>query len=123
MRIYGKALEDFSRLAKLHSHVVIERTFHRNGPREFLLDGAKRYFHPVLFFWVDSDETSARARIERMPKKGLVVNLEDGLAEREAVQKEFEPFQTEPIRFLNEGSPEESVARLWDIIKLHAGIT
>ncbi len=117
LRIYRQCAQDLPLLSKMYQHVVVERTFHRKKPREFLLAEAKKSFDIVIFVWVDADETLVRGRLEAMQQARLIESVEKALAEREEAKKEFEPFDVPPLMFTYTGEPEESARKLWALIQ------
>jgi predicted kinase len=123
MRIYRQALQDFPRLSKMHPDVIIERTFHRKGPREYFFTEARNYFDPVIFVWVTSDGAYVQKRLSKMSRKRLVASVDTASRERETAEREFQPFETEPVTFFNEGNADEAAERLWALIQEAAPAT
>ena len=63
--LYGVILEDLSLLLKMHSGVVLEDSFHREGPREYFLKEAGERFGGVVFIWIERERTQANDAIVR----------------------------------------------------------
>ncbi|HTR18613.1 MAG TPA: hypothetical protein VMH91_01370 [Candidatus Paceibacterota bacterium] len=89
MFLYKRIVDDFPRLSKMYPDTVIEEAFHRIGPRDYFITEAKKFFDPVVFVWVDSDEAHVEERMRRMVKLGLVKNLSEAMNRRRRAARHF----------------------------------
>jgi gluconate kinase len=109
-----KIAAEFGMLSKLHENVVVSGIFHRAEPREFLLDEARKYFEPVIFVWIDTDETSAQARLERMATQKQIGSVEMGMRRRDKSKKKFQPLAKDALLFYNEHDCARELLHLID---------
>ena len=98
-QLYREVLKDFRLLSKMYPDVIVEDTFHREKPREFFLQEARRYFSPVVFVWIESPDETAVARLQRAERIKLVPSAAKAIHTRSKTMKEFEPFSGALIFF------------------------
>jgi hypothetical protein len=87
---YKRFVEQLPVVSKMHPHLVIEDTFHRMSPREYLFEASADYFDAVSFVWIDSDESYVKARLEHMAKEGLVESVGGAMRQRRRAAAAFE---------------------------------
>jgi predicted kinase len=114
--LYRRVIGDFQLLAKMHTDVVVDSSFHRAGPREYFLREAEKYFKPVVFVWVEASEDDSLGFLRRMEKKG-VIDVKEGLARREQAKENFQPFPEPPLTFVHSIADTDSVGRLSSLIR------
>lgn len=112
MHLYARAFAELRPLSKMYNTVLLEDSFHRKGPRDWLLAETKKIFSPVVFIWIESQESDARLIIERMVKRKALKNTEAGMAGRRHVQKELELPEPDVPRFQYAGTSEEELEKL-----------
>jgi len=101
LAMYKKVAEKFSTMSKLYDDVVVQHTFHRDVPREYLLAEARRYFDDVVFVWVDVDDESLQKRFALMRKKKVVCCVKHARMARAKTLEDFQAFRPAPLTFLH----------------------
>lgn len=121
MALFTRIAGDVPMLSKLHEKVIMERSFHRKAPREFLIEKARSYFDPVVFVWVRTDEETADAFIREMFAKGMIESIEGAHAERKKNMDEFDGLLDNDLSFdVRPGKTgEEAMIELWNLIQEH----
>ncbi len=127
LRIYESVFEEFSLLSKMYPDVVTDDAFHREAPREFFLSEARKYYDPVVFVWIESDEDSVKIRLERMEKEGKVPSVAVAIRRRKMGQMKMQPLpQSTPHFFYRVSGDEriaaEQVAALWELVQQHVQV-
>ncbi len=117
MHLYRKVLNGLPLLSKMHSDVILDDGFHREGPRDFFFKEAARYFNPVVVVWISSDEEHTLARMRYMEERGMIRGVDRALARRERMKQHFEPFKVAPLAFHYSKIDDVAVKRLWKLLK------
>lgn len=110
VKVYESVFKEFPLLSKMYTDVVVDDVFHRDVPREYFLSEARKYFDPVVFVWVESDEDSVKIRLERMEKAGKVPSLAAAMRRRKTAQMKMQPLPPSAPVFSHRASGEEGIA-------------
>ena len=113
--LYKNVLADFSKISKMHPDMIIEDSFHRTAAREYFLTEARKYFKPVVFIWIDSDEAHVAERIRHMVTTGAIGSYEEGVRRRKSAAKHFTQDHTMRVFKCVKGDEAELDA-LWSLI-------
>ena len=130
VKVYENVCKDFPLLSKMYPDVVVDDTFHRDIPREYFLSEARKYYTPVVFVWIESDEASVRVRLERIRQAGKIESVDGALRRREKAHAKQQPFPPATPIFFHRTSGKEGIAAqqiadqkisaLWELIQEHA---
>jgi len=115
--VYKKILEDLPLLSKMYTGVVLDDSFHRAKPREYLFREAGKHFDPIRFVWIDSDEEHIADRLEMMRLMGKIKSVRWALQNRARQEGEFEPPSPPPLTFHHALSNDKAAARLVELIR------
>jgi hypothetical protein len=115
--VYSRVLADFQLVSTMHSDVVLEETFHRNGPRNFFLTEAAKYFKPVIFIWIECDESLVVSHLEILKEKRIIGSIKKSLKRRERAKKEFDGLPPSTPLFDCKRIDGSEVERLWSFIQ------
>ena len=110
MKLYRKVVSDFSELSKIHQHLVVDETLHKQELRHFLFAGAKKYFTSYIVVWVKASEEIILDRLTRQVRKGHI--LRDPVNMHKNFMKEFEPFRQSIVVCRNDGLLEDTIKEL-----------
>jgi len=120
LRIFGSVLREFPLLSKMYADVIVSDTFHRSVPREYFLSEARKYFNPVVFIWIESDESSVPHRLKRMQQSGRIKSASEALRIREQSATVLQAPPPAIPRFLCTHPQKSQSAELWELIKQQA---
>ena len=122
MLVYRRVAASLPLLAKMHTDVVLEDSFHRKESREFLFTEAQKYFGKVVFVWIDGTEQMARQRVAHMIRAGKLHEPFAAVMKRRRMsQRHFQSFGDGVPIFPFSGEIG-SVDRLYSIIEANDGI-
>lgn len=119
--LYRKVLETFPIVSKTYPDTIVEDGFHRRKLREFFLKGAAEYFKPVVFVWIDSDESHVEERLRRMKRSRIAGSVEEGIRRRRGAARTFDGLAPETRVFKCVRADDAEVAALWTLIEREAG--
>jgi len=117
LRVYDFALKEFSLLSKLHSTIIVDDTFHREIPREHFFSEARKYYGPVIFIWIESDEISVGERLERLRKSGMTTSVREAERRRERSRALLQLPPPSVPRFFYTTYDKKQVLALWELIQ------
>lgn len=107
LKVFRKVVNDFSELSKTHQHLVVDETLHNKELREYLFEGAKKYFGGYIIVWVQASEEVILNRLTNKAREGHI--LKDAVKMHNAFLKEFEPFDETIISCNNDGALEDTI--------------
>ena len=115
--IYQRVLQELPMLSKLHPDTIVDAVFQRRQPRKYFLEEAKKYFKPVVFVWIDSDESHVEERLRWMKARRIIPTVEDGIRRRQAAANLFDGLDPgERVFKCVRGDAAEADA-LWTLIQ------
>lgn len=103
-------VSDFAELSKVHQHIVVDETLHKQELRHYLFAGAKTYFTNYIVVWVKTSEEVIVERLTREVRKGHL--LRDPVKMYKNFLKEFEPFEQSILVCRNDGRLEDTINEL-----------
>jgi gluconate kinase len=115
LKVFQKVVADFSHLAELHKHLVVDESLHLRRPRQVLFDAAKTYFGGYVILWVRASEAIILERLKSKERKDHI--LKDPLKMYRSFAREFESFDESHIVCENNGSVEEAADSLVSLIR------
>lgn len=115
--LFSRIIEDFPKLAKMYPDMIIHDAFHRAKPRTYFFAEAKKYFDPVVFIWIDSDEAHVEARVRHMQEIGLVGRFETAVQRRKKAVLAFEQLGPDTPVFKCVQADDAEVEALWALIQ------
>lgn len=124
LKVFEKVVNDFAELAEAHQHLVVDETLHKKELREYLFQGAKKYFGGYIIVWVQASEDVILRRLTDKTREGHI--LKDAVSMHNAFLKEFEPFDETIISCNNDGALEdtiEEIDNLFDNIAICSNLT
>ena len=110
MKLFNRVAEDFAALAQQHRHIVVDETLHKQGPRAFLFEAARKHFHGYVIVWVQASEKVILHRLTSGVREGHL--LKDPVEMHNNFLREFEPFEESFITCLNEGELVDTIAEI-----------
>ncbi len=112
--LYAKIAADLPMLVKLHDTVIIDDTFHREGPRERLLVAAKK-LDKTIFVWIDSPDETVSSRVPYLIKTLAAKDEADAFQRLETRRSQMQFFMP-PLIFMHRISNRKSAIRLQKFI-------
>lgn len=127
LKVYKNVFKDFPLLSKMYPDVVVDDTFHREAPREYFLSEARKYYNPVVFVWIDSDDASVRVRLKHLWKRRRIRSVEQALHKRDRAAAKLQLPAPPAPRFSyrvsgDERIAAEQVAALWELVQQHVQV-
>lgn len=124
MKVFQKVVNDFSKLSKTYEHMVVDETLHKKELREYLFQGANKYFGGYIIVWVQASEDVILGRLTNKVREGHI--LKDPVGMHQAFVKEFEPFDETIISCNNDGALADTIDEidtLFDNIAICSNLT
>lgn len=115
--LYKTILDNLPVESKMYPDTIIEDSFHLKEPREFLIKEAAKYFAPIVFVWIDSDETHVEERLRRIVERGLIANVEEGHRRRRGAIHQFDGLNPGSHVFKCVRGDQAEVDALWALIQ------
>jgi hypothetical protein len=108
LRVYEKAAAEFPMLSKLHEHVVIDGTFHREKIRQYIFREAQKYFGSIAIIWIDRNSTP-------LSQKRLGKHSQKMVRTRIRIRSRFEAFPYPIARFTCNDSDPDVARNVWQL--------
>lgn len=115
--LYQRIIEDFPRVSKMYPDTIVNDEFHREMPREYFLSEARKYFDPVVFIWIDSDEIHAKGRLRHMVEIGMLPDLGRALKGWRRATRTFDPPKPDTRMFRCVNADNAEAEELWALIQ------
>lgn len=113
--VYERVIQDLKQLRTQHDFVVVDEVLHKRELRHMLFDAAEEIFGDFIVIWVRADDDVVMQRLAGGKREGHILN--DPVPMYEAFKSEFEDFHRSVIVCSNNGSPEESIDLLKELIR------
>ena len=114
LKVYDRVIEDLKSLRSDSEHVVVDETLHKRQPRHRLYEAAREIFDDFVIIWVKADEKVVLDRLNSKKREGHILN--DPVPMHEAFRREFEEFNRSVIVCSNNGTPEDGIRLLKNLI-------
>lgn len=114
IQVFKSTLQGLRKLAKKHSHAIVEETFHKKAIRKPFFKEAGEIFGGITLTYVKTDEKFIKERLDlRTKKENHIV----GYGMYLSFKPKFEHFDKIDYTFINNKNFEESLAEYLRFLK------